>query len=308
MNTNNICQTHLDLNGQGGITSYDINSLVDDDFEVIGSLSDTLRSVSLETGSEIPLYDIEIGSHNGAITENSTCAGPIANKEIDESTPLASNSLNLISTNGNGRNTDILMQNVSKSSLVDGTSLSIHPCHEDPVNAVESIRADYQAAQQSAKQENELLRKACEKKNEQISYLFFFIEMLRRRLDEEIAQKIQLSAELEETQRILSECRMKVDEEVASKIEREDIIKVLQATIVQLQSNGDLSCLGSSVISEQALVSSLHEKEELIEVLKKQLEGAEERYEKEHKEVLDLEEIVKILHEYVQNDQQTHVV
>lgn len=98
-------------------------------FQVIGSLSDTLRSVSLETGSEIPLYDIEIGSHNGAITENSTCAGPIANKEIDESTPLASNSLNLISTNGNGRNTDILMQNVSKSSLVDGTSLSIHPCH-----------------------------------------------------------------------------------------------------------------------------------------------------------------------------------
>lgn len=29
---------------------------------------------------------------------------------------------------------------------------------------------------------------------------------------------------------------------------------------------GDLSCLGSSVINEQALVSSLHEKEELIEV------------------------------------------
>ncbi|OZC09988.1 hypothetical protein X798_03094 [Onchocerca flexuosa] len=308
MNINNICQTHLDLNAQNGITSYDINSLVDDDFEVIGSLSDTLRSVSLETDSEIPLYDIEIGSHKGTNTENSTCASPTANKEIDDSTPLASNSLNLISTDDNGRNTDILVQNVTKSSLIDSTSLSIYPCYEDPVNAVESIRADYQAAQQSAKQENELLRKACEKKNEQISYLFFFIEMLRRRLDEEIAQKIQLSSELEETQRVLSDCRMKVDEEVASKIEREDIIKVLQATIVQLQSNGDLSCLGSSVISEQALVSSLHEKEELIEELKKQLEGAEERYEREHKEVLDLEEIVKILHEYVQNDQQTHGV
>ncbi|EJD76099.1 hypothetical protein LOAG_16875 [Loa loa] len=129
--------------------------------------------------------------------------------------------------------------------------------------------------------------------------------MLRRRLDEEIAQKIQLGAELEETQRVLSECRIKVDAEVASKIERDDIIKVLQTTIVQLQSSGDSSCLGSSIINEQALVSSLHEKEELIQALKKQLEGAEERYEREHKEVLDLEEIVKILHEYVQNDQQT---
>ncbi|KAK6110460.1 hypothetical protein QQG55_39895 [Brugia pahangi] len=134
--------------------------------------------------------------------------------------------------------------------------------------------------------------------------------MLRRRLDEEVAQKVQLNAELEETQRVLNECRIKVDEEVASKIEREDIIKVLQTTIVQLQSSDDfssLSSLGSSVINEQTLVSSLHEKEELIEALKKQLEEAEGRYEKEHKEVLDLEEIVKILHEYVQNDQQTHV-
>ncbi|VDO13150.1 unnamed protein product [Brugia timori] len=101
--------------------------------------------------------------------------------------------------------------------------------------------------------------------------------------------------------------KIKVDEEVASKIEREDIIKVLQTTIVQLQSSDDFSSLGSSVINEQTLVSSLHEKEELIEALKKQLEEAEGRYEREHKEVLDLEEIVKILHEYVQNDQQTHV-
>lgn len=74
-----------------------------------------------------------------------------------------------------------------------------------------------------------MLRKACEKKNEQISFFLFGyssfvispvyifsgnctnilvqIEMLRRRLDEEIAQKIQLSAELEETQRVLNECR-----------------------------------------------------------------------------------------------------
>ncbi|MCP9265994.1 hypothetical protein DINM_021439 [Dirofilaria immitis] len=287
MNASNLCQNHLDLNAQSSITSYDVNSLVDDDFEVIGSLSDTLRSLSLETASEIPLYDIEIGNRNGTVIENSTNAGPITNKKIDESTPLANSSLNLMSGDDSGRNTDIPMQNTIKSSLIDSTILSMHPFHEDPVNVVESIRADYQAAQQSAKQENEL--------------------------DEEIAQKVQLSAELEETQRILSECRIKVDEEVANKIEREDIIKVLQTTIVQLQSNGDLNCIGSSVISEQALVSSLHEKEELIEVYlcstictQKQLEGAEERYEREHKEVLDLEEIVKILHEYVQNDQQTH--
>ncbi|KAL3982175.1 hypothetical protein ACH3XW_46120 [Acanthocheilonema viteae] len=297
MNANDICQSHLDLNAQNGVASYDINSLVDDDFEVIGSLSDTLRSVSLETSSEIPLYDIEIGNHNGTVTENSS-ATAVMNKEVDESTPLANNSLNLMSIDTD-RNTDILTQTIIKSS-VDGTDLSAHSVHEDPINTVESIRADYQAAQQSAKQENELLRKACEKRNEQI-------EMLRRRLDEEIAQKIQLSAELEETQRVLNECRIKVDEEVANRIEREDIIKVLQTTIVQLQSNGDLSCLGSTVVNEQALISSLHEKEELIEALKKQLEGAEERYEREHKEVLDLEEIVKILHEYLQNDQQTHV-
>uniref|UniRef100_A0AAF5PH45 Uncharacterized protein n=1 Tax=Wuchereria bancrofti TaxID=6293 RepID=A0AAF5PH45_WUCBA len=305
MNANHIYQRHLDLNAQSGITSYDISSLVDDDFEVIGSLSDTLRSVSLETSSEIPLYDIEIGNRNDTIAENCTNAAAVANKEIDESTPLANNSLNLMSSDDIDQNTDILMENVVKSSLIDRTNLSMHPFHEDPINTVESIRADYQAAQQSAKQENELLRKACEKKNEQISFL----------LDEEVAQKVQLNAELEETQRILNECRqkflinfrIKVDEEVASKIEREDIIKVLQTTIVQLQNSDDFSCLGSSVINEQALVSSLHEKEELIEALKKQLEEAEGRYEREHKEVLDLEEIVKILHEYVQNDQQTHV-
>ncbi|VDN90295.1 unnamed protein product [Brugia pahangi] len=273
MNANHICQRHLDLNAQSGITSYDISSLVDDDFEVIGSLSDTLRSVSLETGSGIPLYDIEIGNRNDTIAENCTSAAVVANKEVDESTPLANNSLNLMSSDGIDRNTDIFMENVVKSSLIDRTNLPMH-LQEDPINTVESIRADYQAAQQSAKQENELLRKACEKKNEQISFL------------------------------------IKVDEEVASKIEREDIIKVLQTTIVQLQSSDDfssLSSLGSSVINEQTLVSSLHEKEELIEALKKQLEEAEGRYEKEHKEVLDLEEIVKILHEYVQNDQQTHV-
>uniref|UniRef100_A0A0R3RLG3 TACC_C domain-containing protein n=1 Tax=Elaeophora elaphi TaxID=1147741 RepID=A0A0R3RLG3_9BILA len=283
MDASNICQSHLDLNAQNGIASYDINSLVDDDFEVIGSLSDTLRSVSLETSSEIPFYDIEIGNRNGTITENSssaTSAIATTNREVDASTPLANSSLNLMSGGDTGRNTDILTQSIIKSSLIDSTNLSMHPFHEDPINTVESIRADYQAAQQSAKQENDLLRKACEKKNEQIN--------------EEIVQKIQLSAELEETQRVLSECRIKVDEEVASKIEREDIIKVLQTTIAQLQSNGDLSCLGSSVINEQALVSSLHEKEELIEALKKQLEGAEERYEREHKEVLDLEEIVKV--------------
>ncbi|VDM11812.1 unnamed protein product [Wuchereria bancrofti] len=260
MNANHIYQRHLDLNAQSGITSYDISSLVDDDFEVIGSLSDTLRSVSLETSSEIPLYDIEIGNRNDTIAENCTNAAAVANKEIDESTPLANNSLNLMSSDDIDQNTDILMENVVKSSLIDRTNLSMHPFHEDPINTVESIRADYQAAQQSAKQENELLRKA-----------------------------------------------IKVDEEVASKIEREDIIKVLQTTIVQLQNSDDFSCLGSSVINEQALVSSLHEKEELIEALKKQLEEAEGRYEREHKEVLDLEEIVKILHEYVQNDQQTHV-
>lgn len=33
MNSNK-CQNHLDLNAQNGITSYDISSLVDDDFEV----------------------------------------------------------------------------------------------------------------------------------------------------------------------------------------------------------------------------------------------------------------------------------
>nr|CRZ26013.1 Bm11014 [Brugia malayi] len=296
MNANHICQRHLDLNAQSGITSYDISSLVDDDFEVIGSLSDTLRSVSLETGSGIPLYDIEIGNRNDTIAENCTSAAVVANKEVDESTPLANNSLNLMSSDDIDRNTDIFMENVVKSSLIDRTNLPLH-LHEDPINTVESIRADYQAAQQSAKQENELLRKACEKKNEQISFL----------LDEEVAQKVQLNAELEETQRVLNECRIKVDEEVASKIEREDIIKVLQTTIVQLQSSDDFSSLGSSVINEQTLVSSLHEKEELIEALKKQLEEAEGRYEREHKEVLDLEEIVKILHEYVQNDQQTHV-
>lgn len=262
-------------------------------------MSDTLRSVSLETGSGIPLYDIEIGNRNDTIAENCTSAAVVANKEVDESTPLANNSLNLMSSDDIDRNTDIFMENVVKSSLIDRTNLPLH-LHEDPINTVESIRADYQAAQQSAKQENELLRKACEKKNEQI-------EMLRRRLDEEVAQKVQLNAELEETQRVLNECRIKVDEEVASKIEREDIIKVLQTTIVQLQSSDDFSSLGSSVINEQTLVSSLHEKEELIEALKKQLEEAEGRYEREHKEVLDLEEIVKILHEYVQNDQQTHV-
>ncbi|EJD76098.1 hypothetical protein LOAG_16874 [Loa loa] len=177
MNANNMCQRHLDLNAQNGITSYDINSLVDDDFEVIGSLSDTLRSVSLETGSEIPLYDIEIGNRNGTIAENCASATTISNKVVDESTPLANNSLNLMSGDDVGRNTDILTQNVIKTSLIDSTDLSVHPYHEDPINIVESIRADYQAAQQSAKQENELLRKACEKKNEQIS--FFYLSLLR---------------------------------------------------------------------------------------------------------------------------------
>ncbi|VDK81974.1 unnamed protein product [Litomosoides sigmodontis] len=296
MNVNNMGQSHLDLNIQNGVTSYDISSLVDDDFEVIGSLSDTLRSVSLETSSEIPLYDIEIGSRNGTIIENTTVA-TVTNK-VDESTPLANNSLNLMSGES-GRNTDILTQSNTKSSSIDNRNLSVYLFHDDPMNTVELIRADYQAAQQSAKLENELLRKACEKKNEQIRFLIglFFvslIEMLRRKLDEEIAQKIHLSAELEETQRVLNECRIKVDEEVASKIENEDVIKVLQATIVRLQNSGDLSYPGSIVVNEQALVSSLHEKEELIEELKKQLEGAEERYEREHKEVLDLEEIVKV--------------
>ncbi|CAG9537540.1 unnamed protein product [Cercopithifilaria johnstoni] len=306
MNASNICQSHLDLNAQNGITSYDINSLVDDDFEVIGSLSDTMRSVSLETSSEIPLYNIEIGNRY-TIAENPTSATAVTNKKIDEGTALANNSLNLLLSNA-GRNTNILTQIIIKSSSIDSTDLSVHLFHEDPINTVELIRADYQAAQQAAKQENELLRKACEKKNEQIIIFLFrlkccavdWMKKLRRRFNS-VQNWKRFSAIL------MNAGKIKVDEEIAGKIEREDIIRVLQTTIVQLQSSGDLSCLGSSVVNEQALVSSLHEKEELIEALKKQLEGAEERYEKEHKEVLDLEEIVKILHEYLQNDQQTQV-
>ncbi|VDO10400.1 unnamed protein product [Brugia timori] len=126
MNANHICQRHLDLNAQSGITSYDISSLVDDDFEVIGSLSDTLRSVSLETGSGIPLYDIEIGNRNDTIAENCTSAAVVANKEVDESTPLANNSLNLMSSDDIDRNTDIFMENVVKSSLIDRTNLPLH--------------------------------------------------------------------------------------------------------------------------------------------------------------------------------------
>uniref|UniRef100_A0A915Q232 Hikeshi-like domain-containing protein n=1 Tax=Setaria digitata TaxID=48799 RepID=A0A915Q232_9BILA len=237
MASNNICQSHFDLSAQIGVTSYDISSLVDDDFEVIGSLTDTLRSMSLETSSEVPLYDIQIGNGVDTVTGKYSGAGAGTNEEADNTTPLANNSL-------------------KADDDIDG------------------------------------------KTN---------IEMLRRRLDEEIAQKIHFSAELEETQRVLNECRMKVDEEVAGKIERDDIIKVLQATVIQLRNSGDLSCFGSNVANEQALASSLHEKDQLIEALKKQLEEAEERYEREHKEVLDLEEIVKILHEYIQNDQPVHI-
>lgn len=85
--------------------------------------------MSLETGSEIPLYDIEIGNRNGTITENSTNTAAITNKEVNESTPLSNNSLNLTSGEDIGRNTDILTQNVIKSSLIDSTNLSMHPFH-----------------------------------------------------------------------------------------------------------------------------------------------------------------------------------
>lgn len=91
-------------------------------------MSDTLRSVSLETSSEIPLYDIEIGNRNGTITENSTSAATVTNKEIDESTPLVNNSLNLMSSD-TGRNTDILTQSIIKSSPIDSTNLSVHHFH-----------------------------------------------------------------------------------------------------------------------------------------------------------------------------------
>lgn len=300
MNPSDVCQKQLNLNVQSGITSYDISSLVDDDFEVIGSVMDKVHSLSLGTGSEIPLFDIETGNGSRIIAENTASAADKTTNEDAESIPAANNSWNLMSSDNVGQNVDILSQNTAKSSLASSTIHSIQPFSEDPVKAVVSIRADYQAAQQLARQENELLRKACEKKNEEI-------EMLRCRLDEEIVHNVHLSAELEETQRILDECRIKVDEAIAGKIEREDIIKVLRTTILQIQSDSNLNCLGSSVLDEQALLSSLNGKKEYIKLLQNQLKQAEERYEKEHIEVLNLEEIVKILHENIQNSQQTHV-
>lgn len=104
-------------------------------FQVIGSLSDTLRSVSLETSSEIPLYDIEIGNPNGTLTENSTTIATVTNK-VDESTPLANNSLNLMSGDS-GQNTEIFTQSVTKSSSIDSRNLSVYPFHGNITEALD---------------------------------------------------------------------------------------------------------------------------------------------------------------------------
>lgn len=87
---------------------------------------DAVHSISLGTGSEIPLFDIEIGNHNCIIAENTTAVADTTTKDA-ESIPLSNNSWNLMSGDGVGRNIDILMQSTAKSSLASSTIDSMHP-------------------------------------------------------------------------------------------------------------------------------------------------------------------------------------
>uniref|UniRef100_A0A183DR05 GRIP domain-containing protein n=1 Tax=Gongylonema pulchrum TaxID=637853 RepID=A0A183DR05_9BILA len=237
-----------------------------------------LHSIALENCSLRPLDDVCISANPESVSGEDHVATHAVAGDV---TPLANNSVN-ISPNSN--NTAVLVQSVEQSLILDR---SMRPSHDDVTSVINSVQADYFAAHEINQQEIKLLREACEKKCQEVS--------------------------------------MSVDELTALKIERDDIIKMQQAVIDRLRNDGMptlyklmmafyfshkfgeeidmgevsgvMSSLPPSFINEQALLSSLNEKEQVIQNLQSKLAEAEEKYDKQHEKVLDLEEIVKVLHE-----------
>lgn len=177
-----------------------------------------------------------------------------------------------------------------RTETITETRASSAPFYQERHSStiIEAIYADFQAAQRLAQEEVKLLKtELMARVNE--------AEVLRRTLNGKAVQSARIIARCEESERMLQEASMKLDELVASKIECDDIIKVQQTTIDQLRSNGNFSGLPVGLIRDKTLLSSLREKEQHIDELRSELQEVAALREREHNNVLSLEEIVKIL-------------
>lgn len=290
-----------------------ITSLEDDDFELISSVHEVdIPSVTHREAPGIPLSDLRILP---MIPPSGMATSNVQQSTVTSVYASPSEANNSVHSGGDGEKTPVMDRSVelqpgrlapaSSTTLLDQSvlcnghserSASVHSFSAadcsviDPVSAIESIRADYHAAQDMMREEIDLLKKTCLAKHDEVM-------ALRRRLDEATDEKTRMVEELSRNEQALKELSLKYDELTAEKMQCDDVIKVQANTIQQLRCDGSGSSLPPSVVHEQGLMTSLQAKDRQIDELTVELVNVKKQYENERAKAVDLEEIVKILHE-----------
>ncbi|KHN81638.1 hypothetical protein Tcan_03473 [Toxocara canis] len=311
-------RNEMTVNGENRCDQV-ITSLDDDDFELISSVNEVDASGPRREGPGIPLSDIRIlptippsgmttsmrqmtisATHQSTVPSTyatvTEASNSLGTAEDGGTTPVMHRSAEFPSNRlAQASSTTLLDQSVLCNGHADRSSsarsFSAIDCSlVDPMSAIESIRADYHAAQDTMKEEIDLLKQTCVAKSDEVV-------ALRRRLDEATDEKTRMVEELSRNERALKELSLKYDELTAEKMQCDDIIKVQATTIQQLRYDGNGSTLPPSIIHEQGLMTSLQAKDRQIDELTMELENIRKQYDNERAKAIDLEEIVKILHE-----------
>uniref|UniRef100_A0A9J2P0H1 C2H2-type domain-containing protein n=1 Tax=Ascaris lumbricoides TaxID=6252 RepID=A0A9J2P0H1_ASCLU len=287
-----------------------ITSLEDDDFELISSVHEVdIPSVTHREAPGIPLSDLRILP---MIPPSGMATSNVQQSTVTSVYASPSEANNSVHSGGDGEKTPVMDRSVelqpgrlapaSSTTLLDQSvlcnghserSASVHSFSAadcsviDPVSAIESIRADYHAAQDMMREEIDLLKKTCLAKHDEVM-------ALRRRLDEATDEKTRMVEELSRNEQALKELSLKYDELTAEKMQCDDVIKVQANTIQQLRCDGSGSSLPPSVVHEQGLMTSLQAKDRQIDELTVELVNVKKQYENERAKAVDLEEIVKV--------------
>ncbi|VDK42492.1 unnamed protein product [Anisakis simplex] len=300
------------------------HSVDDDDFELISNDHDSSnansssiqRAEGSRNGGSVPGVPLTMSNisivpsmQSSAVIDSSTASasyGGSARRDSASSTPLLAQSMvnclltgtspsaTLSSGANRSASSSALNTNGSTSqrgqNSLDPNDLSSEIFVIDPLSAVESIRADYNAAQDTMKKESELLKKTLIKKceeNNSLSARVRELEHEKERMQNEMIEKDCKTREMSE----------QIDGLIAQKLQYDDIIREQSIALTNTAFNDGSSNFASDIAAHQQLIHQGKMQSDLIDELTARLEEMKKQYADEHAKVIDLEEIVKVLHE-----------
>lgn len=284
--------------------------LVDDDFEVIGSISSlanengnagdfnnsfegllsnlTIAPLIAPSASTARSSSMEVSGHQKSIsTTQELTANKNSNAVVNSDKEAKTIYANLDSEASNKSNAEgdyaQVPSNVStiRDSLTVTSSDGVEP---DPVLMIESIKFEYSTALGALRAENDVVRKALKEKCDEATEL-------KRRLETAKEENLRMNNELSSAKQSLKDINMKYDQVVAQNLDSADKIKILEQMVQQLRDDGNGTSFPAS------LITSLEAKDRQINELTERGKEMEALLTKEQEKALDLEEIVKVLHE-----------